>query len=108
MMSATTDAFAILLQGAKEKTCLPEKWSASNAKLKLKNDFDWLAETKLGWEAAMAKQLGLAFVNTLADALWFIDGNERTLANRSLGQFQGYKETCETLRTSMLRPTHRE
>ena len=93
MTSATTDAFAILLQGAKENTSLPEKWSPSNAKLKLKNGIiDWLAQNKLGWEAAMAKQLGLKFVNTLADALWYIDGNGNTLADQSLQQFQGYKE----------------
>ena len=45
----------------------------------------------------MAKQVGLTFVNTLADCLWCIDGNAKTLADRSLvipaqlQQFQGYK-----------------
>ena len=46
----------------------------------------------------MAKQLGITFVNTLADALWYVDGNGKTLSQRSLGlpaqlqQFQGYRE----------------
>ena len=92
------NAFTILLQGSRGKTFLPDKWSASNGKLELKNSIiDWLAMNKLGWEAAMAKQVGLTFVNTLGDCLWYIDGNTKTLADRSLGipaqlqQFQGYK-----------------
>lgn len=97
--SATVDAFTILLQGAKNKTSLPEKWSATNGKLRMRNDvIDWLAKNKLGWEAALAKHVGVTFVSTLADALWYIDGNGKTLTDRSLGvpaqlqQFQGYKQ----------------
>ena len=75
--SATVDAFEILLQGARDKTFLPEKWNATNAKLSLKNSIiDWLAKNKLGWEAALAKHVGLTFVSTLADAIWYIDGND--------------------------------
>ena len=72
--SATVEAFTILLQGTKDKTFLPEKWNTTNAKLRLKNDIiDWLAKNKLGWEAALAKHVGLTFVSTLADAIWYID-----------------------------------
>lgn len=59
---------------------------------------DWLEKEKLGWQTSVAKQVGLIFVNTLSDALWCLDGNGRTLADRSLGipsllcQFQGYKQ----------------
>ena len=79
-------AFTILLQGARNKTFLPDNWSASNGKLELKNrTIDWLVLNKLGWEVALAKQVGLTFVNTLADCLWYIDGNAKTLADRFLG-----------------------
>ena len=117
--SVTVDAFEILLQGARDKTFLPEKWNATNAKLSLKNSIiDWLAKNKLGWEAALAKHVGLTFVSTLADAIWYVDGNEITLADRSLGiptqlhQFQGYKQpgkykhkkvVADTMRASELR-----
>ena len=72
-------AFTILLQSARDRTFLPDKWSATNGKLELKNSIiDWLEVNKLEWEAAMAKQVGLTFVNTLADCLWCIDGNAKT------------------------------
>ena len=116
--SITVDAFEILLQGARDKTFLPENWNATNAKLSLKNVIiDWLAKNKLGWEAVLAKHVGLTFVSTLADAIWYVDGNEKTLADRSLGiptqlhQFQGYKQpekhkhkvVADTMRASELR-----
>ena len=48
-VSATVDAFEVLLQGARDKTFLPEKWNATNAKLSLKNGIiDRLAKNKLG------------------------------------------------------------
>ena len=65
----------------------------------MKNDIlDWLAKEKLGWETCIAKSVGLTFVNTLSDALWYLDGTAKTLDDRSLGiptllsQFQGYKQ----------------
>lgn len=79
--STTVNAFDIL-QDAREKMFLPKKWNANNAKLSLKNGIiDWLAKNKLEWEAAMAKQVDLIFVNVLANAIWYIDGNEKTLAD---------------------------
>ena len=92
-----SDAMAILMSGATEKS--PDKWVevTPNRKLKLKNDvIDWLRDNKLGWEAAYAKQLGLSFVNILGNTLWALDGNHETLADRScyvptmFQQFQGY------------------
>ena len=60
------DAFEILLQGAMDKTFLPEKWNTNNAKLSLKNNIiDWLVKNKLGWQAALAKYVGLMFVSHL-------------------------------------------
>lgn len=43
------------------------------------------------------QQVGTLFVNTLVDALWYIDGNDKTLQERSLSRpqlldsFKGYK-----------------
>ena len=66
----------------------------------------------------MAKHVGLTFVSTLADAIGYVDGNEKTLVDRSLGiptqlhQFQGYKQpgkhkhkkvVADTMRASELR-----
>ena len=98
-VSVLPNAFTILMQGARNRTVLPDKWNNTNAKFKLKNDIiDWLAKNELGWEVESAKRVGQMFVNTLGDALWYIDGNAKTLRDRSLGiptqleQFQGYKE----------------
>ena len=89
------DAMAILMRGALQRSHLPDKWKmdSPNKKLKLKNDIiDWLQTNKLGWEPLYAQQLGVAFVNTLANTLWMIDGNHQTLADRScqIDHFQGY------------------
>ena len=82
------NAFILLMQGAQERAHLSDKWriETPNKKLELKNHIiDWLQKNKLGWEPAYAKQLGVAFVSTLANTLWFIDGNHRTLADRGHG-----------------------
>ena len=64
--SVKVDAFETLLQGAMDKTFLPEKWNANNAKLSLKNSIiDWLVKNKLGWQAALAKYVGLMFVSAI-------------------------------------------
>ena len=83
--SPVVDAFSVLLSGAHQNMSLPPKWSASNGKLILKNTIiDWLLSNKLGWEPSMSKQLGLTFVNSLGEALWYVDGNSKTLEDRSL------------------------
>ena len=85
-VSVLPNAFTILMQGARNRTVLPDKWNNANAKSKLKNDIiDWLAKNELGWEVESAKRVGQMFVNTLGDALWYIDGNAKTLRDRSLG-----------------------
>ena len=65
--------------------CLPQKLviTTPNKKLELKNDLiDFLEENKLGWTASSAQECGRLFVNTLADVLWYIDGNNNTLADQ--------------------------
>ena len=50
-VSVLPNAFTILMQGARNRTVLPDKWNNTNAKFKLKNDIiDWLAKNELGWE----------------------------------------------------------
>ena len=50
--------------------------------LRLKNDIiDGLAKNKLRWEAALVRHIGLTFVSTQADAVWYIDGNEKMLVD---------------------------
>ena len=97
--SSTVDAVTVLLQAARDKTFLPKKWNPSNAKLKLKNSIiDWLSGKKLGWEASLANQTGLVFVNTVGDALWYINRKDKTLSDRCMGvpqelrQFMNYKQ----------------
>ena len=49
----------------------------------LKNDIlKWLKGMSLGWSDDCVKSHGLPFLNTLADALWYIDGNQDTLSTR--------------------------
>lgn len=100
-LSGRANAFSLLMQGAQDKVHLPDKWriESPNKKLELKNHLiDWLQKNKLGWESSYAKELGVAFVNTLANTLWFVDGNHRTLADRGHGvpplfeSFQGYNK----------------
>ena len=68
---------------------LPGKWNYRaeapvNKKLELKNVIiDWLEKNKLGWEASHAQQQGLGFLTCLANTLWMIDGNHKTLADPS-------------------------
>ncbi len=64
----------------------------------LKNDIlKWLKGMSLGWSDDCVKSLGLPFVNTLADALWYIDRNQDTLSTRGcsipvvLQQFTNYR-----------------
>ena len=99
--SNKADAMAILMKGTQERSNLPNKWRVDvpNQKLKLKNDIiDWLQTNKLGWEPSYSQQLGAAFVNALANTLWMIDGNHRTLADRGcqvptmFEHFQGYNK----------------
>ena len=83
--SPVVDAFTVLLQGEHEKLSLPPKWNATNDKLRLKNAvIHWLSSNKLGWKPSLSKQLGLMFVNSLSEALWYVDGNSKTLKDRSL------------------------
>ena len=65
--------------------CLPQKFpqTQQSGKGKLKNSvLDWLSFRMLGWTSDNCTRLGLAFVNTLADALWYIDRNQDTFHKR--------------------------
>ena len=44
---------------------------------------NWLDERHLGWSPDIANTTGKNFINAFTDALWCIDGHERTLASRA-------------------------
>ena len=76
---------------------LPE--SAHPQKHKLKNAIiSWLEVSKLGWERDSVNTLGIGFIHTLGDVMWYIDGNHDTLKNGGssvpvrLKQFSGYRQ----------------
>ena len=75
------DAFTILMSASKKANHLPEKHpNVTKNKLKLHHDvIDWLAEQSVGFLSTNKESLGKTFVNTLVDALWYIDGNGGTL-----------------------------
>lgn len=69
----------------------------TNAKLDLKADFQtWLEEEKIGWLAGHVDTHGAPFINTMAEALWYVDGHHQKLHARScavpelLQRFSGY------------------
>jgi hypothetical protein len=94
-------AFDVMMASTKECNYLPPQFTQGyhHAKFLLKNKIrDWLEGNSLGWSAACAKTLGLTFVNTLAEAMWYIDRNHDTLKKRGypvpivLQQFNGIRQ----------------
>jgi len=89
--------FTVLMAGARKEansSCLPESFSMAQypRKNKLKNDIlIWLEQNSLGWT------FGITFVNTVGDALWYIDRNHEALRKRGCSvpivfqQFSGYR-----------------
>jgi hypothetical protein len=96
-----TNAFSVLMENAHAKSIsLPPQFSEQRhpQKSKLKNDIlKWLETNSLGWSPDSVKSLGLTFVNTLSDAMWYIDQNHATLSSRgyhvpeTLRCFSGYR-----------------
>ena len=96
-----TNAFSVLMLNARAKSLsLPPRFSEQRhpQKSKLKNDIlKWLETNGLGWSSDTVKSLGNTFVNTIADAMWYIDQNHATLSSRgyhvpeSLRCFSGYR-----------------
>ncbi|CAB4000679.1 Hypothetical predicted protein [Paramuricea clavata] len=92
-----TNAFHILTAAARTLTCVPSNVVVHNQKDKLKNDIiSWLKKNGVGWSLQYVETLGNKFLNTLADVMWYIDGNHVTLSSRScavpdsFAHFQGY------------------
>uniref|UniRef100_UPI00358E6566 uncharacterized protein n=1 Tax=Myxine glutinosa TaxID=7769 RepID=UPI00358E6566 len=95
--------FSVLMNAARDDafcTCLPPIFPLTQLpqKNKLKNDIlQWLQSNKLGWSADSVSSLGLSFVNTLAESLWYVDRNHDTLKQRgcanpiSFEQFSNYR-----------------
>lgn len=96
-----TVSTVLLMMGAREQAALPPDFSVQfhPAKHRLKNSIiQWLRKNSLGWSNCSVPSLGLQFVQTLGEAMWYIDGNHETLAKRgcavpiSLQQFSGYRQ----------------
>ena len=83
--SGTQNAFELLMASSRQTASLPTKWEIKtpNKKLEMKNDLkDFLEKNKLGWDPAHVQQCGTTFINTVVEALWYIDGNHKTLSDR--------------------------
>eukprot|EP00117_Sycon_ciliatum_P025894 scpid75942/ scgid21385/ len=98
--SAGRNAFALMMASVNATSSLPPKWTpVTSKKVVLKNDLiDFLSKNSLGWDHAHAESSGINFVGTLADALWYVDGNHHTLASRGcavpamFSHFTGYNK----------------
>ena len=93
--------FNVLMQNARDSSTslpplFPEGRHPQKAKL-LNAIIKWLESIGVGWPPDTVKSLGLVFVNTLADAMWYIDQNHDTLVKRGhrvpdiLCQFSGFR-----------------
>ena len=100
---AKSCAFAMLMNSASSSCHLPKQWDGANKKAEMKNAvLKFLLENKLGWDQSSVESCGINFVGTLVDCLWYVDGNQETLAARScpvppmFQQFAGFN--CPELR----------
>jgi hypothetical protein len=96
--------FDVLMEGARQQASggcvLPDALPLGQypRKNKLKNDIvAWLKNNSLGWSQSSVSALGVPFVQTVGDALWYIDRNHDTLQKRGcpvpimFQQFSGYR-----------------
>ena len=87
-----------VVMSARTSTNLPEKYETTkNKKFEMKNAvIDWHSKNKVGWEPGSVEGSGWAFVNTVSDVMWDLDGKHESLAARAhgvpqeLGHLQGY------------------
>ena len=91
------NAFTILTSAANHAKHLPDKKSEVNNKARLYNDIiGWLSSMNVGFTSVNRDTLGVGLVNALTDALWYIDGNHDSLADRAcpvpapLAHFKNY------------------
>ena len=93
----------MLVSSRDKTTCLPAPFLTDgqhgNRKADLKNDLlAFLRQNNLGWRADSVSECAPKLLNAVADALWYVDGNHDTLANRHLPipamfqQFAGYNQ----------------
>lgn len=68
-------------------------------KMALKRDvIQWLTKKKVGWSSDIVTTVGLGFVNTLTNSLWYVDGHHHTIESRAcqfpveFKEFQGYNK----------------
>ena len=101
-MEARKNAFTILTSAANHAKHLPDKKREVNNKARLYNDIiEWFSSMNVGFSSVNRDTLGVGLVNALTDALWYIDGNHDTLAERScpvpapLALFKNFYCVCE-------------
>ena len=105
-----TNAFSVLMENAHAKSIsLPPQFSEQRHPQKSKNDIlKWLETNSPGWSPDSVKSLGLTFVNTLSDAMWYIDQNHATLSSRgyhvpeTLRCFSGYRNLSNRRRGKLI------
>ena len=94
--STKKNAFSFMMKAAVCSTLLPPRFKGDTKMAQLKNDIrDYFSENEIGWNSADLSTEGISFVNTLAEALWAIDGNHSTLASRGCDVpdlFQKFKD----------------
>ena len=90
-----------MMAAQRSRKSLPDQYTIvrDNQKIRLKNDIiKWLGTNDLGWTPDTCKDQGRKFVETLADALWEVDGHHSTLEGRGCGvpamfdQFKNYRK----------------
>jgi hypothetical protein len=95
--AATVNAFSLMkrAQGQKVWPTL-RRLFRPNMRFKLHNDLImWLTNLNLGWSLDI-KELGVKFVDVVADILWYLDPHRSTLSQQGCGfssywdRFQGY------------------
>ena len=89
------NAFTVLMKNTELR--LPTKNIEKSSKIKMQNKLiDVLAEKKVGWTCDAVDTAGTNFLRQITDALWYIDGNHDTLAERSchipklFSEFEGF------------------
>ena len=95
------NAFDIMQAAQRNRKSLPAQYPIvrDNNKIRMKNDIlKWLATNELGWAPDDCNTQGHKFVETLANALWEVDGHHSTLRDRGCGippmfdNFQNYRK----------------
>lgn len=97
--STRSDAFTIMMATQRSNKHLPAQLEEQTKKITLRNDIlKWLGNNELGWSLDDCNYQGEAFVTSLGDTLWELDGHYNSLKDRGypiptlFEHFQGYNK----------------